>query len=481
MVNFVIDSVQTTLLELIPEETLYGKKILVGLSGGADSVCLLICLHTLSEKHGFSVSACHINHMIRGDEADRDEDFSRQLCQRLGIVFYAEKFDVPKIAVDTKKGLEETARDVRYSYFEELCDSGVADYIATAHNAWDNSETVLLNITRGCGLSGLCGIPLKRGRIIRPLINVSREDIETFLMSINQDYVKDSTNLINDCSRNIIRLNIIPELCKINPSLHRQVSKLSKIASRENDYLEKMARENATDSISELAKLDRVILSRVIGGMYRNKTGNLPGMNHIDILCDEIYKASKDNCGEQKTFNLPGKISFKFQCGKLIIEAENEDFSGNYCEYDIEALYGINSLCNGKFLAVVTKKEDDDKKKCDSLEYNQNIYSLFMESQLFSDIIKGKIRLRSGLSGDKIRICGMSKDIRKMYSAKKIPLDHRKYLPRIVDGETGEILALPYVGVCDSQNEHTDLSDISVKLYILAARSNFTDDEQEKQ
>lgn len=481
MENLVIDSVQATLSEMFPEKTLYGKRILVGLSGGADSVCLLICLHTLSEKYGFSVSACHINHMIRGDEADRDENFSRQLCKNLGIAFYAKKFDVPRISKDTKKGLEETARDIRYSYFEELCDSGVADYIATAHNACDNSETVLLNITRGCGLSGLCGIPLKRGRIIRPLINVSRDSIESFLQGLNQDYVKDSTNLIDDCSRNIIRLNVVPELCKINPSLHRQISKLSEIATRENDYLEKIARENATDSISELARLDKVILSRVIGGMYRDKTGNLPGMNHIEKICDEIYKANAENCGEQKTFNLPGKISFKFQCGKVILETEDDDISGDYCEYDVEASFGINPLCNGRYIAVVNKAEDDDKNSCDTLENNGNIYSLFMESQLFSDIINGKIRLRSGLPGDKIRMCGMSKDIRKMYSAKKIPSEQRKYLPRIIDGNTGEILALPYVGVCDSQHEHTDSADIFVKLYILSARSNFTDNEQEKQ
>ncbi len=465
----VIISAEKNLCGIIPKERLNGCRILVGLSGGADSVTLAKVLCTLSEKYGFSVCACHVNHMIRGAEADRDEMFVRELCKKLGIELLCKSFDVPKIATKTKKSLEEAARDVRYSYFDEICKSEKADYIATAHTASDNAETVLFNLTRGCGLSGLCGIPIKRGIIIRPLLNVTREEIEDYLGSVGQSYVTDSTNLEDDCSRNIIRHNVIPHLRGINPAFHRQISALCEIASRENNYLDKIAWQSRTDDIMCLARLDDVILSRVIGLMYKEKTGNLPGMTHIDILCSEIKKAAMKNSGEQKSFDLPGNIRAKFECGKLKMYSQNETDT-QYSEYSIVPKEGVNLICGDKIIAVYREKCENNEKFCDKLEYNKNIYSLFMETKLFSDIIKGKICLRSGQPGDKIRISGMSKDIKKMFSAKKIPTSQRKYLPRITDSETGEILALPYVGVCDSQHDYYDKADISIGLYIMCGK-----------
>lgn len=464
--HHLVTEAEKALTEMLTPDELSGKTILVGLSGGADSVSLVCALCALSEKHGFYVSACHINHMIRGDEADRDEQFAKNLCVRLGITFYSRSYDVPSIAKQTHKSLEEAARDVRYSYFDELCENGSADFIATAHTASDNAETLLFNITRGCGIAGLCAIPKRRGRIIRPLLSLSRQDIEDFLKYIGESYVTDSTNLICDCSRNIIRLKVIPELCNINPAFHRQASKLSAIAARENDYLDSIARISMTDDILELAKLDRVILSRIIGIFCKEKAGYLPGMEHIDNLCDEIYKSEASGSGEKKSFNLPGDFSAVFECGKLSIVSNSE--KKHYEEYSFELCEGITSFCGGKMLVVCKKIHENNTDFVDKIKYNQNIYSLFMQTKLFGDIIKGKICLRSGLPGDKIRISGMSKDIKKMYSAKKIPTALRKYLPRIADSETDEILSLPYVGVCDSQHEHWDKADIFIGLYELS-------------
>ena len=464
----VIKSAENLLLETV-SEGLCGRKILVGLSGGADSVTLLRVLCILSPKYGFTLSACHINHMIRGAEADRDQSFAEKLCEKLGIKLFTKAFDVPSIAAAEKKSLEEAARDVRYAYFDELCGFGEADFIATAHTASDNAETILFNITRGCGLGGLTGIPARRGRIIRPLLCSERADIEDFLLSIGQDFVTDSTNLIDDCSRNIIRLNVIPKLMAINPSFTKQMSKLSEIVIRENEYLERTAKSCFSDDIRELAKLDDVILSRIVGMMYKELCGNLPGMNHIDNLCSEIKSSAEKNSGERKSFNLPGGITAVFECGKIGM-FRNDDRDDGYCEYDFIPSEGINTVCNGKILVVYSEKNEINTELCPVLTYNKNIYSLFMETKLSGDIIRGKIRLRSGLPGDKIRISGMSKDIRKMYSAKKIPTKERKYLPRIVDSESGEILALPYVGVCDSQHEYSDEANISIGLYILRGK-----------
>lgn len=465
--KYVVLCVEKELLHIIPAEELTEKRILVGLSGGADSVTLLISLCALSEKHGFSVAACHINHMIRGDEATRDENFAKELCKKFDVPFYCEHFNVPEIAKKQKKGLEEAARNVRYNCFQKLCDKGLADYVATAHNASDNAETVILNITRGCGISGICGIPKRRSKIIRPLLSVPRKDIESFLAEIGQPYVTDSTNLCDDCTRNIIRHKVIPELCSVNPSLHTAIAKLSEIALRENEFLENAAVQNFTDNIDKLAALSKTLQARIIGNMCRELTGNMPEAKHLDRICEEIKKAANSNSGELKIFNLSGGISIKFECGK-ISAGYTDDFQNKTSEeYDVELSYGINEVLSGKILAIMCEKSENNEKFCKKIEYNKNIYSLFMEAKLFSDIIKGKIRLRSGCSGDKIKTSGISKDVKKVYSSKKIALCERKILPRIYDSKTREIIALPYVGVCDSQREYANFSDISVKLYKL--------------
>lgn len=465
MKSYVVNSARKVLSELFPKGELSGKTILAGLSGGADSVALVLALYELSKELEFSLSACHINHMIRGEEANRDEQFSRDLCKRLEVPFHSEKFDVPEISRREKKSLEEAARDVRYSFFEKLCEKGFGDYIATAHTASDNAETLIFNITRGCGLSGICGIPKKRGNIIRPLLNVSRADIEKYLSDIGQDYVTDSTNLADDCSRNLIRHRVIPSLCEINPAFCKKATDLSVIACRENDFLDSLSKKYKTDDITELSKIDRVLRSRIIGSMYKEKTGHLPGLKHLDMLCMEIEKAAISNSGERKQFNLPMSVTVVFECGKIRIACSDNKPHTDLCEYDIVALVGVNPICGDEMLAVYLENNEENEKFSHKLDYNKNIYSLFMETKLFSDIIRGKIRLRSGLPGDKIKINGMSKDIKKIYSAKKVPVDIRKYLPRICDGETGEILSLPYVGACDSQNTCSDRANICIKLY----------------
>lgn len=469
----------SALSELFSGNGLCGKRILAGLSGGADSVSLVLCLCALSEKYGFSLLCAHVNHMIRGAEADRDEEFAKKLCEKLGIEFYSTHIDVPALSVKLKKGLEEVARDARYDYFESFIKDGRADYIATAHTASDNAETVLMNITRGCGLSGLCGIPMRRGSIIRPLLRASRRDIEDYLAACGESYVTDSTNLEKTCSRNIIRHSVIPQLSGINPALSENISAMSTLAKRENDFLERLAAESFTDDLRALAELDYVLRARIVAGMYRDICGNFPEMKHTDMLCAQIEKVARENNGERHIFNLPGSINAVFECGRLYMEyAEKQN--DEFCEYEIYPENGINKLCGGRMLAVMCNGCEDKGKFCRKFEYNKNIYNLFMEARLFSDIIKGKILIRSGRAGDRIRICNMSKSVKKLFSAKKIPVAERNYLPRICDSETDEILALPYTGLCDRALSFAENADITIKLYKLSTRSDSETDEKQE-
>ena len=190
-----------------------GDTVVCGLSGGADSVGLLLALYELREKLGINVEALHVNHCLRGEESDRDEEFCCQLCSRLGIPFSAFRVDVKSYAKEHSLSDEEAARKLRYGVFEA---NSQGKKIATAHNANDNLETVILNLARGSALKGMAGIPVRRNNIIRPLLTVSREEIEAFLSERGQEFVTDSTNLSDDYTRNKIRHKIIPLMNELN-------------------------------------------------------------------------------------------------------------------------------------------------------------------------------------------------------------------------------------------------------------------------
>ena len=214
-----------------------GNAVVIALSGGADSVSLLHAMKQLSGRLGVEVSACHINHHIRGEESDRDMRFCEELCRRLGIPLVIREADV--LALQQKhESLEECARRVRYDFFAEV--SG-GKKLATAHNSNDCAETVLLNMMRGTGLKGLCGVPPVRGNIIRPLIYCTRADVEEYCRSNDLTWVTDSTNLDTDYTRNKIRHIILPEMLKINGSLFPTMNRMERSLRSDSDFLEEMA------------------------------------------------------------------------------------------------------------------------------------------------------------------------------------------------------------------------------------------------
>lgn len=191
------------------------KTTLVALSGGADSVALLYVLHDL----GYPIEAVHCNFHLRGEEADRDEDFCRRLCEGLGVAFHMAHFATREYAETHHVSIEMAARFLRYDYFERLRVDIGADVVAVAHHKDDSVETVLLNLIRGTGVHGLAGIAPKRDHIVRPLLCVGRGDIEAYLAEKGLTYVTDSSNLVDDVVRNKIRLNILPLMRDINPSV----------------------------------------------------------------------------------------------------------------------------------------------------------------------------------------------------------------------------------------------------------------------
>lgn len=227
-----------------------GDSVIVALSGGADSVSLLNYLISVKKKYKLDIYAAHLNHNLRGAEAKRDEDFVCELCEKAGVKLFVKSVDIGALAEERKISAEMCGREERYEFFEALCKKYKAK-VATAHTASDNAETVLYNLSRGSGLSGLCGIPPVRGAIIRPLIYVTREQVESYCKENHLDFVTDSTNLTDEYTRNRIRHNIIPSFRELSPSFESSVTRTTTVLRSVNSFLELKINEIIESSLTE--------------------------------------------------------------------------------------------------------------------------------------------------------------------------------------------------------------------------------------
>lgn len=226
---------------------------IVALSGGADSVALLLLL----KNDGFNIHAAHCNFHLRGEESDRDEAFCEQLCADENIPFHRAHFDTREYADLHKVSIEMAARELRYRWFEQLRQDIGAAGICVAHHRDDSVETVLLNLVRGTGLRGLTGIQPRNGHILRPLLCVSRAEIEAFLAEKGQKYVTDSTNLEADVQRNVVRLEVLPLLRKLNPAVVENIQRTAENLAESQQVLNTIVANIDNIKMLELSELDK--------------------------------------------------------------------------------------------------------------------------------------------------------------------------------------------------------------------------------
>lgn len=309
------------------------KGVLVGLSGGADSVALTHILFVLGQKYGFRVFAAHVNHGLRGEAADRDEKFSAEFAASLGIKFFLHRADVRGIAQKEHISEEMAGRHIRYSFFEEIIDDSKIDCCATAHHRNDNAETILMNFVRGSGINGMCGIPVRRGRFIRPLLCLSRSEIESYCEKNGLDFVTDETNNETVYTRNKIRHNIIPLIEKeLNPSFCDTVTNNVRVISGDVDFLENCAFEKYSALVKdnriltkELSGLPQALSLRIIRRMIADN------ISMSDISSDIIFSVLElaENNRTGAICNISGDLYARIEYGYLVIErekAECEDF-----------------------------------------------------------------------------------------------------------------------------------------------------------
>ncbi len=436
-------------------ETLSGlaadEPILVGLSGGADSSALLFMLSLHSKESGAKIYAAHLNHGIRGDEADRDENFCKEFAKSLGVEFFSKKLDVPAIALQTGESVETAARNARYEFFDSIMENHKIKILATAHNADDNFETLLFNIARGTGLKGLCSIPesrpTKNGIVIRPILTMEKSEIIDFCKANSIKFVTDSTNLVNDYTRNKIRNQVIPILKEINLGATKNVSKMIQSLKEDSVYLqsatecfiEEFSNNNSIDA-AKLCSAPCPIANRTLIQMYEgiSKEHTLEA-THINAIVELARKNVPHS-----SISLPSGIDAVIESGKLCFAKKKT--ATEFTEYETVLQNGENKIKEADITVFVSTEQ-----------YLKNIYKNSTLLHIRFDKIDGTLLARSRRQGDKILIGGMHKSVKKLMNEKKIPLELRQRLPIICDGNG--ILAIPYIGIRDGavpkQNENT--------------------------
>lgn len=428
-----------SVLKTIKENKMFnrGDKVIVAVSGGPDSICLLHILYVLQKKLGITLYAAHLNHCLRGEEADADEEYVKKFCENLNIQFRSKRVNVEKIAKERNLSCESAGREIRYEFFEEFRKEIEAEKVALAHNANDQAETILMRIMRGTGLDGLVGIRAVRDSIfIRPIINNTRDEIEKYCEDNQLNPRIDKTNLETIYARNKVRLELIPYIQQnFNKDIIKVLNRFSDTIKMENDYLSVLSQEKFKKYcdinkekviISKEAFLEHEsVITRIIRLSLQSIVGNLNNFEKVHI--SDIIHIQKQSTG--KELKLPKDVYILNDYGDIIIRKNiNKHIKVTNEEY---VLYnGYNEIPNIKSKIHMTLSHG---KK--NVRYFGDEFIQYFDY----DKIKGKITLRYRSEGDRFTPLGMngSKKLKNLFIDLKISKEKRDTIPLICFG--GEI------------------------------------------
>lgn len=417
-----------------------GDKVIVALSGGPDSMCLVHILKKLQERYNIKLYAAHVNHCLRGAEADADEEYVRGFCKNANIDFYSKRIDINELARITNTSTETAGREARYAFFNELKEKLGANLIALAHNANDQAETILMRIIRGTGMEGLRGIrPVRDGIYIRPILILTREEIEEYCRINKLNPRIDKSNFEKIYNRNKIRLELIPYLQEnFNKDILNTVNRLSEIISKDQDYLEEVAEKKYKEYcsiIGEKIGLDQqlineheAIVTRVIRRALKDIKGDLKNIELVHI--NEIMELF--SMGTGKMITLPEGIIaekvyteiyfYKKKGNNLSNELKDEIIIFDKEKFQqpsiVKAIDGMNVKIS---LRIVTKDE--------VVDFSQDPYKKYFDY----DKINRYISIRTRQEGDRFTPYGMkgSKKLKDLFIDLKIPKEERNTLPLV--------------------------------------------------
>lgn len=441
-------NIKEKVIKTIDEHSLIapGDKVLVAVSGGADSVCLLHVLNDIKDDLKITLGAVHLNHMIRANDADQDENFVRNLCSELKIPFFCSRINVSEMAETEKLTVEEAGRKARYEFFRKIKTDEKFDKIATAHNKNDRAETVLMRILRGTGLDGLKGISYSRDDgVIRPLLDVSREEIELYLKNRSVRFCSDYTNADNNYTRNRIRNEVLPYLSEnFNPSIIEALVRFSEVVSEDADFLNAYAKRlyerlnNPLPShkpsalhIDTLKILDYSIKSRLVMIAAEKASGKKVKLEYKHIL--DILELLEKQTGAG--VDLPFGLRVENNYGWLVFINKNEEKETASKGDTLD----INVIVPGKYYLGNIKRTVSFR-LADPKNYKKNEREIMLDYDMLKE---KKLVIRNRLKGDKM-ICfkdGKEKKLKKIFIDSKIERKDRDKIPLLcADGEIAAII-----------------------------------------
>jgi tRNA(Ile)-lysidine synthase len=405
-------------LSALPEQ----GSVVVGFSAGADSTALAHWL--LGRIAPERLVLAHVNHLLRGEESERDEAAAREFAGRYGLRFAVFRENVAALAKSRGQGLEECGRQVRYEWFQSLA-QGREDRILTAHHCDDNAETVLLHLCRGTSLPGLLGIPYQRGKVVRPFLQVTHQEILDYCAAMGLDYVTDSTNLSHDYARNRLRWEVLPVLEELNPGFLSAITRMTATLSQDQDCLEAQARfllESARVpqglDAGKLRQAHPALTSRALLLYWRERAGEEPSLEkkHLDALL-----ACLERGGEA---DLPGGV--EGWCSQGVFSLEEPCRPAGFC---VTAGLGETLLPCGKRLNLRVEE-------LPAGGLVPKIHNLLFKNALDYDIITGNLKARSRRAGDRFPPAGrrVTKTLKQLFQENKVPEPQRDRIVLLEDG-----------------------------------------------
>lgn len=412
-----------------------GDKIVIGISGGPDSVCLLHILSRLKDKLDIELYAAHLNHQIRGIEAQKDAFYISKLCEEMGITFFIKSINVPEYCEKNGVSIEEGARKLRYEMFYEIKNNTRANKIAIGHNLNDQAETILMRMMRGTGLQGLKGIEyIRDGVIIRPILDIERNDIEEYCKQNKLNPRIDKTNLESIYTRNKIRLELIPYMKdNFNSNIIESIVRMGNSLRSDNDYIESEAlikfkevsnikSDSVEINLKPYINLHNSMKVRILRNSIKHILGdtNFIDQRHIDDII-ELEDESKID----KVINLPRGIYVYRKKNSIIltnkeIVIEEIEFCYNIPSNGFIKVKEIGTIIETQVVSINKYKRSKSDKSCNWFDFNK---------------IKGGIVVRNRRSGDKIKLLGGSKKIKDLFIDIKIPKEDRCKVPVIADDQ----------------------------------------------
>ena len=412
-----------------------GDRVLIGVSGGADSIALLEFFVSVKEKYDLDICVAHIEHGIRGEDSVNDAEFVENYCKKLGLNFYLKTIDAPNLAKKAKMGVEEYSRMARYDFFNTI----ECDKIATAHNLTDNIETLLFRLARGTGLKGACSIPAVRGKIIRPFIEVSSGEIRKWCNDNNIPYRVDCTNSDSAYSRNLIRLEILPLFEKLNANYQDNIENFISDVNEDyafiDDYVKsiypKIVKNNEI-YLTKLNELDLSIKKRILI-MFFDENGYSLNRIHLQSVIDITLKSGKSQIKEN-VFAISAK-------GKIRLAKFND----------------------------LNKKDEFVTKILNIDEFKDKNIDFYCDC----DKIVGNIIIRAKQAGDRIKPAGrnVSKTLKKLFNESAYPIEKRD--KKIVVCDDFGIVGV--IGLCADERVKVDCNTAKILTIKLPSEDLFNE------